>query len=40
MVSIDEEVLDKFDKNLGLVRRSASITELMRQENERVGGKK
>lgn len=40
MVSIDEDVLDEFDKNLGLVPRSASINELMKQDNARGGGKK
>ena len=40
MVSIDEEVLNGFDEILGLVPRSAYINKLMKQETERVGGKK
>ena len=40
MVSIDEDVLDEFDGILGLVPRSAYINKLMKQETERVGGKK
>ena len=38
MVSIDEDVLEEFDKHIGIAKRSTAITHLMKREIENGGG--
>lgn len=32
MINVDEEVLEEFDKKIGLVKRSAYINEMLKKE--------
>ena len=38
MVSIDEDVLEKFDEHIGIAKRSTAINQLMKKELEHGGG--
>ena len=35
MISVDEDVLNRFDEHIGIIKRSTAISELMRIEIER-----
>lgn len=37
LVSIDEDVLSKFDNHIGLIKRSTAINQLMKQEINNKG---
>ena len=32
MISVDQDVLNKFDRHIGIVKRSTAISELMKNE--------
>lgn len=38
MISVDQDVLKKFDKHIGIVKRSTAISELMKNEMNVGGG--
>ena len=38
MISVDQDVLDKFDKHIGIVKRSTAISALMKKEMKTRGG--
>jgi len=38
MISVDQDVLNRFDEHIGIVKRSTAINELMKNEVKRGGG--
>ena len=38
LISVDKDVLDNFDKAIGINKRSTYLNEMMKSEVERCGG--